>query len=73
MRSRPVINKSQLRHNATPVVAVSPNGNVHLYPSIVSASGDIAAIGATKTRSMQRLVAAGGGYMSNWYISALSF
>lgn len=71
MRSRPALKTYQLHHNATPIIAISPQGNLHLYASVRAASLDIDSLGSTKTRTMQRRVSEGGGNVGGWYLTAL--
>lgn len=55
------------RPGATPVAAVSPRGNQHVYPSIRAAIADIDSIPENQYRTAARRVAEGGGYVNSWY------
>lgn len=72
MNSRPVNYVPRLkRGNAIPVVAVSPQGNTHLYPSISEFVTDVDSLGESKRRTATRRVAEGGGYVGGWYVQDL--
>lgn len=71
--SRPICGPYRFyRPGAKAVVAVSPRGNEHVYPSIRAAVVDIDSISESQYRTAARRVAAGGGYIGNWYLEAYS-
>ena len=76
-RSRPVRTRSYNFHphiprgNNVPVVAVSPYGNTHIYPSITEFVRDVEGLDVSQRRTANRRVADGGGYIGNWYVSGL--
>lgn len=57
--------------NSIPVVAVSPRGNTHVYPSISEFVRDVQAIDNSQRRTANRRVTAGGGYINDWYVTGL--
>ena len=72
MNSRPVSYIPKLsRGNSIPVVATSPRGNMHVYPSISEFVRDVKAIDNSQRRTANRRVTAGGGYVENWYVTEL--
>lgn len=72
MYSRPVNEIPRLnRGNSRPVVAVSPRGNRHIYPSITEFVTDVDSIDASQRRTANRRVAAGGGYINGWFVTDL--
>lgn len=72
MKSRPVSYIPRLnRGNSIPVVAISPQGNNHIFPSISEFVRDVEALDESQTRTATRRVAAGGGYIENWYVTGL--
>ena len=72
MNSRPVSYIPKLtRGNSIPVVATSPRGNTHVYPSISEFVRDVKAIDNSKRRTANRRVTDGGGYIANWYVTEL--
>ena len=72
MNSRPTSFIPKLRRgNSIPVVAVSPRGNTHIYPSITEFVRDVESLDLSQRRTANRRVAAGGGYVENWYVTEL--
>lgn len=72
MNSRPVSYVPTLTTgNAIPVVAVSPRGNRHIYPSITEFVRDVESLEISQRRTANRRVTAGGGYVGSWYVSGL--
>ena len=72
MNSRPASYIPKLaRGNSIPVVAVSPRGNSHIYPSISEFVRDVEALDPSQRRTASRRVASGGGYIENWYVAEL--
>jgi len=72
MNSRPTSYIPRLETgNSIPVVAVSPRGNRHIYPSISEFVRDVRAIDNSQRRTANRRVTAGGGYINNWYVTEL--
>jgi len=72
MNSRPTSYIPKLsRGNSIPVVAVSPLGNSHIYPSITSFVADVEGLDLSQRRTATRRVAAGGGYIENWFVTEL--
>lgn len=72
MNSRPTSYVPKLvRGNSIPVVAVSPLGNTHVYPSISEFVRDVKAINNYQRRTANRRVTDGGGYVNNWYVTEL--
>ncbi len=72
MKSRPISYIPRLnRGNSIPVVAVSPQGNSHIFPSITEFVTDVDGLGASLRRTATRRVATGGGYVDNWYVTGL--
>jgi hypothetical protein len=72
MNSRPTSYIPKLsRGNSIPVVAVSPRGNTHIYPSITQFVRDVEGLDLSQRRTASRRVATGGGYIENWYVAEL--
>ncbi len=76
MNSRPVSITSRRfkalnRGNSIPVVAVSPLGNSHIFPSITEFVRDVEGLDMSQRRTASRRVASGGGYIENWYVTEL--
>ena len=74
--SRPVsitsrYTKALNRGNSIPVVAISPRGNTHIYPSITEFVRDVEGLDISQRRTANRRVTAGGGYIENWYVTEL--
>ncbi len=59
------------RGNAIPVVAISPMGGSHIYPSITSFVSDVEGLDLSQRRTATRRVTSGGGYVGNWYVTEL--
>ena len=59
------------RGNAIPVVAISPLGGSHVYPSITAFVDDVEGLDFSQRRTATRRVADGGGYVGNWYVTDL--
>jgi len=60
-----------VRGNAIPVVATSPLGGEHIYPSITEFVRDVEGLDVSQRRTANRRVASGGGYVNNWYVIEL--
>jgi hypothetical protein len=72
MNSRPTSFIPRItRGNSVPVVAISPLGNSHIYPSITEFVRDVEGLDISQRRTANRRVAAGGGYIENWYVTDL--
>ena len=72
MNSRPTSFIPKLsRGNSIPVVAVSPLGNSHIYPSITQFVRDVEGLDLSQVRTATRRVATGGGYIENWFVTEL--
>lgn len=72
MNSRPISYIPTLsRGNSIPVVAVSPLGNSHIYPSITQFVRDVEGLDLSQVRTATRRVATGGGYIENWFVTEL--
>lgn len=59
------------RGNAIPVVAISPRGNAHVYPSVTEFVRDVESLSLSQRRTANRRVASGGGFVGNWYVTEL--
>jgi len=59
------------RGNAVPVVAISPLGGSHIYPSITAFVDDVEGLELSQRRTATRRVTSGGGYVGNWYVTEL--
>ena len=72
MKSRPTNYIPTLeRGNSIPVVAVSPRGNRHIFPSISEFTRDVQSIDFSQRRTANRRVSSGGGYLNGWYVTEL--
>lgn len=72
MNSRPTSYIPLLvRGNAIPVVATSPRGGEHIYPSITQFVRDVEGLDMSQRRTANRRVTAGGGYVDGWYVTEL--
>lgn len=72
MNSRPTDSIPRLaRGNARPIVAISPRGRTHIYPSISEFVRDVESLDDSQRRTATRRVATGGGYVGNWYVTDL--
>lgn len=63
--------KALKRGNSIPVVAISPRGNTHIYPSITEFVRDVEGLESSQRRTANRRVTSGGGYVDNWYVTEL--
>jgi hypothetical protein len=63
--------KALNRGNSIPVVAISPRGNTHIYPSITEFVRDVEGLDNSQRRTANRRVTSGGGYVDNWYVTEL--
>jgi len=74
MRSRPgkPITVPYYRPNSIPLLAVSPKGNIHYYPSISSFVRDVDSLGSSKrTTASRRISNQSGGLINSWFIRAI--
>jgi len=60
-----------VRGNAIPVVATSPRGGEHIYPSISEFVRDVEGLDVSQRRTANRRVTDGGGYVDGWYVTEL--
>ena len=59
------------RGHVVPVMAISPRGGTHIYPSISEFARDVEGINPNRRRTANRRVASGGGYVDGWYVTGL--
>ena len=60
-----------VRGNSIPVVATSPRGGEHVYPSITEFVRDVEGLDVSQRRTANRRVTDGGGYVDGWYVTEL--